>query len=121
MIEMAVALPTFCLLLIGFFQFGIVLFGYGNATYAAEAGARFASVNSTSSLLPCSATTVQALVASYLYAPPSGVTVTTSWTAGNTIGSSVNVTVKMTYPISIPFLSLTQVSIGSSAQRTITR
>ncbi len=122
MIEMAVVLPTFCLLLAGFFEFSIVLFGYSNATFAARAGARLASVSSSSSVLPCNATVMQTLVNSYLYAAPSGgVTTTTTWTPGNIVGGTVNVTVKIVYPIGVPLLNLTQITVGSSAQRTITR
>jgi len=120
MLEMAVVLPTFFLFLFGIFNFAIVLFGYSNATYACRAGARYASLHSTSSLAPSSSAIVQGIVTPYLVAAPSGgVTVTTTWSPGNTVGSTVTVFVKIVYPIGVPLWSMQQISVGSTAQRTI--
>jgi len=122
MLEMAVVLPTFFLLLFGMFNFAIVLFGYSNATYACRAGTRYASLHSATSLAPSSSATVRSIVTSYLWAAPSaGVTVTTTWSPSNTVGSSVQVFVKIVYPIGVPLLSLRQITVGSSAQRTVIR
>ena len=91
-IEMAVVLPVFFILLFGLFSFAIILFGYGNATYASRAGSRFASLHSATSLSPCTASSVQSFVMPFLWAAPSGgVTVATTWSPSNTVGSTVNV------------------------------
>ena len=122
LIEMAVALPTFFLLLFGLMDFSIMLFGYSNATFACRAGARYASLHSSTSLTPASAAMIQGVVTSYLWAAPSGgVTVNTTWSPANTVGSSVTVTVRIVYPIGVPQLSLSQITVGSSAERTVIR
>jgi hypothetical protein len=58
----------------------------------------------------------------YLFAATSGaVTVTTTWSPANTVGSSVQVSVKIVYPIQVPLLALQQITVSSSAQRTVIR
>jgi hypothetical protein len=49
------------------------------------------------------------------------VTVTTTWSPANTVGSSVQVSVKIVYPIQVPLLALQQITVSSSAQRTVIR
>lgn len=122
LIEMAVVLPTFFLLLFGLFQFSIILFGLGNATFAARAAARYASVNSASSPSPCTNASIKAIAMQYLpLAPANTVTVTPSWPSGgtNVIGSSVKVVVQIVYPFNIPFAPQKQLTVQSTAQRTV--
>jgi Flp pilus assembly protein TadG len=123
LIETAVVLPAFLLLLFGFFSFAIVLQGYTAATFASWAGARYASVNSSTSLSPCTSIKVNALAASYLYAvSTSNETILTTWLpAANTIGGTVNVSVKVKYALQIPFFGQTSISVGNSAVRVIVR
>lgn len=122
MVEMALVLPTMFLLLFGIFEFSIVLFGYGNATYASRVGARYASLHSSTSLAPSNSAAIASLVQPYLWcAPAGGATVATVWSPGNTIGSTVSVSVRIAYPIGVPLLSLSQITVGSTAQRTILR
>jgi Flp pilus assembly protein TadG len=123
LLEMALVLPVFFLLLFGLFSFAMVFFGYSNTTYSSRAATRYASLHSPTSLKPCNTTCVTALVTSMLFAAPSGgVSVTTAYGPGNTVGSTVSVFVKITYPLQIPFfLGSTNVSVGSTAVRTISR
>jgi Flp pilus assembly protein TadG len=122
MIEMALVLPAFFLLLFGVFTFSLVFFGYSNATFACQLGARFASVHSSTSIAPCSSSSITSLVTPYLWAASEDqVTVATNWSPSNTIGSTVTVSVTIVYPTRIPYSSLTQVKIGSTAQRTVSR
>ena len=122
LIEMAVVLPVFFLLLFGLFSFSIILFGYGNASFACRLGARYASLHSSTSLAPCSSSSITSLVTPYLWAGAQNqVTVATNWSPGNTVGSTVSVSVSIVYPTGIPYFSLTQVTVGSTAQRTIMR
>jgi Flp pilus assembly protein TadG len=122
MVEMAVVLPILFLLLFGTFEFSIVLFGYGNAAYASRVGARYASLHSSTSLAPSSSSVISSLVQPYLWAAPSGAaTVATKWSPSNTIGSTVSVSVKIVYPIGMPLIALSQITVGSTAQRTILR
>jgi Flp pilus assembly protein TadG len=123
LIEMAVVLPTFFLLLFALFSFATVLFGYSNATYSCRVAVRYASLHSTTSSTPCNTTCVTNLVTPMLYAAPSGgVTVATTYGSGNVVGSTVTVFVKIAYTMQIPFFSgLKNVSVGSTAVRTISR
>jgi Flp pilus assembly protein TadG len=122
LVETAVVLPVFLLLLFGFFSFAIVLEGYIAATFASWAGARFASVNSSTSLSPCTSNTVRTLAASYFYAVPSAnETVLTTWLPSNTVGSTVSVSVKVTYALQVPFFSQTSITVGNSAVRVVVR
>ena len=121
-LEMALVLPVFFVLLFGLFSFAIILFGYGNATYASRAGARFASLHSTTSLSPCTTTSVQNFVMPFLWAAPSGgVVVATAWNPGNTVGSTVNVSISIIYPIGMSVLSAGHVTVASGAQRIVAR
>lgn len=120
LLEMAVVLPTFFLLLFGIFNFVIVLFGYSNATYAARAASRYASIHSTTSLVPCNIACISTYATQFLYAAPSGgVTITTTYGSANTVGSTVKVFVRIAYTVVIPFSSVRNISVGSTAQRTI--
>ncbi len=120
LIEMALVLPPFFLLLFGLFNFSFMLFGYCNASFACRLGARYASLHSSTSLAPCSSSFITNLVTPYLWAATQDqVTVATNWSPGNTVGSTVSVSVTIVYPTGIPFFSLTQVTVGSTAQRTI--
>lgn len=122
LIETAVVLPAFLLLLFGFFSYAIVLQGYAAATFASWAGARYASVSSSTSLSPCTSAKVSALAANYLYAvSTTNETILTTWLPANTIGSTVNVSVKVKYALQIPFFGQTSISVGNSAVRVIVR
>ena len=132
LIEMAVALPTFFLLLFGIFEFSFVLFGWCNVTSDTRSAVRYASIHSNTALVPATPTTVTAAVAQVLFANGSTTTVTypssnpTSTTVGgssplNTIGGTVIVSVTATYSVIMPFTNYTSFTVASSAQRTISR
>ncbi len=71
MVEMAVVLPVFFALLFGLFGFSVALFGTMNANYAVNTAARYASLNSSTSLFPATTQSIQAMVISNLYLPAS--------------------------------------------------
>ena len=122
LVEVAIILPTLFLFLLGLFSFSIVLFGYCNATYASRAAARYASLHSSTSLAPSDTAAVQYVATQYLWASPSGaVTITPTWSPANTTGSTVTVAVKVVYPVSVPLLTLHQITVSSTAQRTVER
>lgn len=121
-LETAFVLIPFLLLLFGLFSFSIVLFGYCNATFSSRAAVRYASVHSSTSLAPCTIASVTAVITPYLAVTPGAtITVTPAWPSGNTVGSTVTVSVKLVYSMGIPFTTLKTVTVGSTAQRTITR
>lgn len=124
LVEFALVMPAFVMLLFGIAAFGIVTFGLCNITFATRAAARYASVHSSTSLVPATVASVTAVMTPFLVAVPSGgatTTVTYSPTNSNTIGSTVTVRVDAKYAAGIPFTSFRTFTVSSSAQRTITR
>ena len=120
LIETALVLPLYFLLVFGLMSFAIILFAYGNASYASRLGARFASTHSSTSLLPCTASSIQNLVAPYLWGAPAGTpAATVLWSPSNTIGSTVTITVKMTYTTGMPYTSFKGVVVTAAAQQVI--
>jgi len=121
-LETALVLPPFFLLLFGLFSFSLALFGYCNATFSCRAAARYASLHSSTSLSPCTTASVTAVITPYLAVTPGATaTVTPAWPSGNTVGNTVTVSVKLVYSVGIPFSTLKTLTVGSTAQRTIVR
>jgi len=127
-LEMAVALPAFMMLMIGTLQLAIVLLTFCNATLACSQAARYASLHSSTSVSPASTSQIQSFVTSKLFigksiTPTVNVLYTTaSQGAGsNVIGNMVTVSVSWNQSISIPFASKYSFSVGSQDIRVITR
>ena len=128
MIETAIALPTFMLLLLGIFLFAMALVCYCSATYASRVGARYASLHSALSRSPASASDVSTLVSSQLFMPgatSTSVTVSYSNAAGgsspaNLVGSQVIVLVTWNQALQLPGYS-NVLALRSQAYRVITR
>jgi Flp pilus assembly protein TadG len=114
LIEIALVLPIYFMLIFGFMGFAIVLFAYCNSTFAAKAAVRYAVVHSAATMYPCSATDIQNIVNPFLWGAPSSVLITPSWTSSNTVGQIVTVTVKLTYT-GLPYLG-TPISTTASSQ-----
>jgi Flp pilus assembly protein TadG len=107
LIEIAIVLPIYFALVFAITSFGIVMFAYCNASYAAKAAVRYAVVHSTATMNPCTATTIQSIVTPFLWgAPTGGVSINSSWTPSNTVGNTVTVTVTLTYSTGLPYVSL---------------
>lgn len=122
LIEFAMTLPIFLLLIFGAFQCSLALFDYCNVTYAARVSARYASLHSADSLMPATSASVQSVATSFLLTTlESNAVVIAAWTPSNTVGSTVQVTVQTTLPLAIPFTSIQQFRIGSTSTRTILR
>lgn len=122
-LEAAFVLPTFFLLLFGIFEFSMLLTGYCSATYAVRAGARYASVHSSTSMAPASNTSVQSFVQANLFTPGSSSSVVPAVTYtpnSNVVGSVVNVTATWSQAISLPGYHST-IALSTQANRVITR
>ncbi len=122
-LEVAVVMPVFLLMVIGAMQFAIVLFGYCSASYAVRNAARYASVHSSTSLNPATSTSVQQTVTPWLWM---GSVVGTpvlavSWSGGNNIGAPVRVSLTQTYSTVLPFALIPQITISCVASRIIVR
>jgi Flp pilus assembly protein TadG len=127
-VETALVLPTFFLLLVGSIQYSILLFTYCNATYACRYAARYASVRSSSSLSPATVAQVKSLVTSSIFlnsaiTPSVGVTYLTPAlaTGTNTVGNFVGVSASWNQTMLIPFMSNKSISISTQEYRIITR
>ncbi len=126
-IETAVVLPAFTLLLFGIFQFSLGLTSYLGSAYAIRAAARYAGVHSLTSLAPASSTDIQNLVKASPFVPSAaGTAINVSYltyagsAAGNYTGNFVSVQISYPQSISIPFYSNT-FTISSLCYRFIVR
>lgn len=119
MLEVALVMPVFLLMIFGAMQFAIVLFGYCNGSYAVRNAARYASVHSGTSMSPATVATVQQAITPLLWMGAPVVTV--SWPSGNTIGAPVRISLTQTYSTLLPFASEPQLAISCSASRIIVR
>lgn len=117
-------MPVFFMLLFGIFTYSMILFGRGNAICAANVAARYASMHSSTSLVPSTLANIKGYATPYLYgvaSPASDVSVTYNPANTNVVGATVKVTVSVTYPTGIPFYGGGSVTITGTAQRTISR
>jgi Flp pilus assembly protein TadG len=120
MIETAVVLPVYFCLVFGIMQLCFVLFGYCNATYACRQVSRFAAVHGTGSTYQATSSDLQNIAKQYLWGCPTGhITVTTTWSPDNNPGSTIIVKISMVYRTVIPFSTLSQITVGTSAQALI--
>jgi Flp pilus assembly protein TadG len=120
MMEMALVLPVYFILVYGMLQLCFIMFGYCSATYACRQAARYAAVHGTGAAYTCTSTDVQNVVYQYLWGvPKSAVTVNTSWPSGNSPNQYFTVSVSLSYPTAIPFSRLSTITVGTSAKEWI--
>jgi Flp pilus assembly protein TadG len=122
LIEAAVVMPVYLLLLFGTIAFGLVMFGWCNITFASRAAVRYASTHSNASLVPATPDTVTAVAAPFLLASvANGTSTMVTYGPSNVVGGTVTVTVTAQYSVVMPFTSYTLFTVSSTAKRTITR
>ncbi len=121
LIEVALLMPVVLLMVFGVVQFGILMLKYSTACYAAQAGARYASLHSITSQSSASDALIQQVVKNNLLLDQAAWTVTTNWSSANTVGTTSSVLVSNTYNVALPFSRTKQITIGSTAQRLIVR
>jgi len=116
MVEGALVLALFILIVYGFVQIAFVLFGYNNLTYASRVAIRYAVMHGSTATYTCTATDIQNMITPLLWgAPSSGATVTTNWSPNNSPGSTVSINVTVKYNSVIPFTTLHSFTIGATA------
>ncbi len=119
LIETALAMPMFFMVIFLFISTSLALFVYGNLTYGAEAAVRFATVHSNTSVSPCTIMQIrEAAVNGIMTAAGGTVTTSANWSPTNTLGSTVTVSVTAIYPTILPFIgqqnwTLTASAVGS--------
>lgn len=96
MVEMALILPLFLLLLIGMLEFGLILHDYITVAEAARAGARAAAVGKDNTTIENAAKNA----APGLDKTKLTITITPAAKASRTVDSAATVTV--TYPVEVP-------------------
>jgi Flp pilus assembly protein TadG len=122
MLEGALVMTTFVILLIGAMDFGRLGFAYSSVTYAAHQAARFAATNGSSSGHAASVATIQSNADSNLIGlSANSLTVSVTWTPNNSPGSQVQVVVSYAFqPLVIP-ISSSSITLKSTAVDIITQ
>jgi Flp pilus assembly protein TadG len=121
MIELAVMLPLLFAVMFGFIQFCMVMLGLSNISFAARLADRYACLHSSTSLSPVSQTKVNTLVARFVIKYPSN-TYSSQLTyggSGNVVGGTATVKVSVTYTMVIPFKTIPNITLSSTASGTI--
>jgi Flp pilus assembly protein TadG len=127
MVEIALLLPAFCMLMFGVFAFSMMMVSYLSATYWLREAARYGGMHSLTSISPASTSNVSNMITSNIFLPSgSSPTISVSYVSylgaasGNYVGNAVLVTVAWTQTISIPFYSRT-LSLQNQTYRMITQ
>jgi Flp pilus assembly protein TadG len=122
MLEGALVMTTFVILLIGCMDFGRLGFAYSSVTFAAHQAARYAATNGSASGHAATLTTVRANVNSNLVGlNAAALTVAATWTPDNNPGSKVQVVVSYSFlPLVVP-ISSTSLVLKSTAVDYITQ
>lgn len=122
MLEGALVMTTFVILLVGAMDFGRLGFTYNSVTYAAHQAARFAATRGSASGHPASVATIQSNAESNLIGlSATGLTVSVTWAPNNNPGSQVKVVVSYSFlPLVVPISSNTLV-LKSTAVDVITQ
>ena len=122
MLEGALVMTTFVILLVGSMDFGRLGFAYSSVTYAAHQAARFAATNGSASGHAASVANIQANADSNLLGlDATKLTVSVTWTPNNNPGSQVQVVVSYAFkPLVVP-ISSTSLTLKSTAVDVITQ
>jgi Flp pilus assembly protein TadG len=122
LIEFAVTLPVFCVLLFGVFEFGMALASDCSATYAIREGSRFASLHSSTSLAPATTAQIQNVVTQNLFMPNAvSIAVGVYYGGGNAINGEVGIGLTWNQQVNIPFFKNQSLAMNVATYRWITR
>src|ERR1700733_2532396 len=122
MLEGALVMTTFVILLIGSMDFGRLGFTYNSVTYAAHQAARFASTNGSASGHAATVANIQTNADNNLIGlSATGLTVAVTWTPNNNPGSQVQVAVSYRFqPLVVP-ISSSALTVKSTTVDTISQ
>ena len=122
LLELALVMPVFLLVIFGILQCTLALFAYCNISYASRAAVRYASLHSSSSAAPATNASVRTVIDPFVWcAPANDVSIAITWSPSNSVGSTVQVQVQMNLPLAIPFSDTQGFAIHSVSKRTIVR
>ncbi len=122
-IELALGLPILCLMMFGFINFALVMYQLSNITFGTHAAARYASVHSAATISPANTASITGFLGPFLPTYPTNttaITVTYPATGTNIVGGTVQVTVTLTYTLQLPFYTLNNFKLKSTAIAAIT-
>ncbi len=133
-LEMALVMPVYLMLIFGFTSAALLLFVYGELTYASRAAVRYASVHSATNATAQSPACAAADIANSATAPTTGIvpalmtgisggqlTVPSRGCDGtNAVGSLVTITVQVNYPLGLPYIAASGVTLSSTAKGYVT-
>lgn len=120
MIEYALVLGIFFMMVHGFVQFSLILFGFNNATYASRVAIRYAVVHGSTATYTCTSTDISNIITPLLWGAPSGgSTIVTTWSPNNTPGSTVSIKVAIQYTPKLAFFPTKTFTVGTTAYGTI--
>jgi Flp pilus assembly protein TadG len=120
MIEYALVLSVYFILIYGFLQFCLMLFGFNNATYASRVAVRYAIIHGSTATYTCTTSDISGIIAPLLWSAPSGgTTISTNWSPNNSPGSTVSIKVAIQYTPKIPFFPNDIFTVGTTAYGTI--
>ena len=137
MAEFAMLAPLILLMIFAIIDFATAIYTYSEVSYAANAGARWASVRgSTYSCSTCTPTgpAAQSDISTYVqgmaaWLDPAGApTVTVTWIpnscasgTNNCPGSNVQVQVQYNFPLSVPFFNPVTLQLSATSQMVISQ
>ncbi len=122
MTEFALVIPVFLVVVFAMMYFAEAVYAYSYVSYAAREATRYAAVRGSASLTPATASAVQNFVYGETAALDTKLlTVATSWTPDNNPGSVVKVQVQYNFPLSVPFLTSTTLTLASASQMVISQ
>ncbi len=116
-------MPIYLMLVFGFTSAALLLFVYGEATYASRAAVRYASTYRDTSGNSCTEALIKAWTAPLLFGASGGQTIVSapSCTGSNTAGSSISVNVQVRYPVGLPYIAASGITLSSTASAYVLR
>ena len=117
LIELALVLPVFLVMVFGFISFALMSYGLSNATYANRLLIRYACVHSSTSYKPISQPDVLTIITPFMNNfPANTVATSTSWGANAPIvGTTISTTITITYYIALPGFTLSPLTVQTTA------
>jgi Flp pilus assembly protein TadG len=120
LVEYAMVMSIFLMIVFGFVQMSILLFAFNNATYASRVAVRYAVVHGSTATYKCTATDISNLITPLLWGAPSGgTTISTTWSPNNTPGSTITIKISLQLTPTLPLFPSRLFSIGTTAVGTI--
>ena len=120
MVESALVLLTFMVVLFGLMDFGRMVWNYTMISHGAREATRYAMVRGSSSSNPATTSQIQAIVTSQSPGlDPNSTTSTVTFTPDQSAGSTVKVVVSYNFYAIAPYIPVGQITLRSTSQRVI--